>query len=264
MKKLFFLFVPFSVLIACVNHDLNKTFDCSLSDLTIDVSAVAPATSCSTTDGSISVIASGGKQPYVYLLNDIAQPSNEFNGLHAGIYSVGVTDANGCDTLLSNIMVMAKDFSFTTTLGEDNLCLGNNGSVTVEVSEGNPPYQYKIDNSEFTESNIFTGLSNGNHVIEVRDNIACTISLNVTVPRGITGTSWSSDIQPIMEKSCALSGCHNGTTRLDLRIYSNAKKHAAEIKTLTRNRSMPFDGTPLTQNQIELISCWVDDGAEEN
>jgi hypothetical protein len=75
--------------------------------------------------------------------------------------------------------------------------------------------------------------------------------------------SWTSDIKPIIEKSCAISGCHNGITRTDLRIYSNAKKHAAEIKSLTRNRDMPFDGS-IPQSQIDLISCWVDDGALEN
>jgi hypothetical protein len=263
MKKLSPFIVPFLLLVSCVSHDLNKTVDCSLSDLSLSINSVAMATSCSTTDGSIYIEVSGGKQPYAYLLNNEVQPSGTFTNLHAGIYSVGVRDANGCDTVLTNITVMAKDFSFTTQLQADDQCLSDNGSVVIEVSQGNPPYNYSIDGGGFSEINTFAGLSNGDHVIVVKDNQECTIALNVTVPRGTTGVSWLSDIKPILEKSCAISGCHNGITRTDLRIYNNAKKHAAEIKSLTRDRSMPFDGSIL-QSQIDLISCWVDDGAQEN
>jgi hypothetical protein len=263
MKNLSVLTIPFLLLVSCVSHDLNHAVDCSLSDLSLSINSVTTATSCSTTDGSIYIEVSGGKQPYVYLLNSQEQPSGTFTNLHAGIYSVGVRDANGCDTVLTNIIVMAKDFSFASQLEPDDQCLSDNGSVVIEVSDGNPPYNYSIDGGGFSETNTFSGLSNGDHLIIVKDNQECTIALNVTVPRGNTGVSWTSDIKPIIEKSCAVSGCHNGITRTDLRLYSNAKKHAVEIKSLTRDRSMPFDGS-IPQSQIDLISCWVDDGALEN
>lgn len=263
MKNLSVLILPFLLLVSCVSHDLNRTVDCSLSDLSLSINSVTMATSCSTTDGSIYIEVSGGKQPYAYLLNSEVQPSGTFTNLHAGIYSVGVRDANGCDTVLTNITVMAKDFSFTTQLTADDQCLSDNGTVVIDVSDGNPPYNYSIDGGGFSEVNSFSGLSHGDHTIIVKDNQECAIALNVTVPRANTGVSWTSDIKPIIEKSCAISGCHNGITRTDLRIYSNAKKHAAEIKTLTRNRDMPFDGS-IPQSQIDLISCWVDDGAIEN
>jgi hypothetical protein len=67
-----------------------------------------------------------------------------------------------------------------------------------------------------------------------------------------------------MDASCALTGCHNGVSRPDLRIYANAKKYSYQIKEFTQDRSMPFDGPPLQQSEIDLITCWVDDGALEN
>jgi hypothetical protein len=90
------------------------------------------------------------------------------------------------------------------------------------------------------------------------------VTLTVTIPQGITGTSWSNDILPIMEKNCAITGCHNGTSRSNnFSQYASAKSFAKTIKSKTQDRTMPFDGS-LTQQQIDLIACWVDDGALQN
>jgi len=84
------------------------------------------------------------------------------------------------------------------------------------------------------------------------------------VPRANTGISWANQIKPIVDVSCAKSGCHvNGTGRIDLTKFDVVKANAAQIKTRVVNKSMPFDGT-LTADQIELIACWVDDGAFNN
>lgn len=90
------------------------------------------------------------------------------------------------------------------------------------------------------------------------------VTLTITIPQGTTGTSWAVDIKPIMEKNCAITGCHNGVSRSnDFREFTSAKSHAKSIKSKTQDRSMPFDGA-LTQNEIDLIACWVDDGALQN
>lgn len=53
---------------------------------------------CQQQDGSIEVIdVTGGTAPYAYSLNGGASGQNTiFNGLSGGMYTVGVTDANGC------------------------------------------------------------------------------------------------------------------------------------------------------------------------
>ncbi len=75
--------------------------------------------------------------------------------------------------------------------------------------------------------------------------------------------SWQEDILPIIEQSCAVSGCHNGISRVDFRSYNSAKSNAADIRDMTKDRSMPFDST-LPQDQIDLIECWVNNGALNN
>lgn len=78
------------------------------------------------------------------------------------------------------------------------------------------------------------------------------------------GTSWQKDILPIMEASCAGVGCHDGISRRDWTDYEEVKQYATAIKQRTQDRSMPFDGPPLPQEQINIIACWVDAGAPEN
>src|SRR5690606_3167790 len=181
-----------------------------------------------------------------------------------GIFTVGVKDKNGCEKAIENIPVMAEGFSFSAIVQENTTCVGTgNGSVSIMVEEGIPPYEYKFGNQDFAESNTFQSLTHGNYNMLLKDGNGCTVSLSVTIPKGVTGTSWQNDVQPLIKTYCALTGCHNGLSRPDLRVYEKAKQYASQIKAFTQDRSMPFDGS-LTQNQIDIISCWVDEGALNN
>ena len=263
MRAILILSCCLALMASCSSDD--DPVDCEKNGPSINLNQVINATSCSTSDGAIEVAASGGKEPYTFLVN--GQPvegPGVIPNLPAGVYSVAVRDANLCSASVDNITILAADFSFSTILEPNTSCLGGNGAVTIEVASTNPPYSYREANGDFTTENHFTGLSTGNHTFSVKDNNDCIVTLTVTVPQGNTATSWADDILPIMEKNCAISGCHNGVSRSNnFREYASVKTHAKEIKSKTRDRSMPFDGS-LTQNQIELISCWVDDGAPKN
>ena len=248
---------------ACSSED--DPVNCEKEALVINLDGTVNATSCSSNDGSILVSVSGGKEPYTFLINqqEVSDP-DVLHSLSAGSYFVEVQDANKCVASLDNIMILAEDFSFNTDILPNTSCLSGNGSVTVNIQSSNPPYSYKLGNGNFIPDNTFTGLASGNHTITVLDNNNCSVNLTVTIPKGMTGTSWTNDIKPILEKKCATSGCHNGVSRsTDFREFSSAKTHAKSIKSKTQDRSMPFDDT-LTQNQIDLIGCWVDDGAFQN
>lgn len=262
MRKILLSLIVFYLLIGC-GEDVDPV-DCEKSGPIISLGVVEDAASCSIADGSIKVSGSAGKEPYQFSLNDSPfQTSGQFDALSAGIYTVNVKDANGCTSSVDNVQVKALDFSFTATISPDNSCLSGDGQIVVDVSDGNPPYTFKLGNGSFSDDNSFSGLASGNHTIVVKDNSGCDITLNLTVPRGFSGTSWAAQIKPIMENSCSQSGCHNGSSRPDLRKIENAKFYAKSIKSKTQDRSMPREGT-LTQQQIDLIACWVDDGALDN
>ena len=248
---------------ACSSDD--DPVDCEKSGPSIMINEILAASNCSTHDGLIGVTVSGGKEPYSIFVNDRAMGSvNEISDLAAGSYSVKVTDANHCSATVDNVNILSSDFSFTTDIQPNTSCLAGNGAVTINVENTNPPYTFQLGNGSFSSSNSFNGLKTGSHSITVQDNSNCRVTLSVSIPRGSSGTSWTNDIKPIMEKHCATSGCHNGVSRsTNFREYSSAKTYAGSIKSKTRDKSMPFDGS-LTQSQIDLISCWVDDGALQN
>ena|SRR5687768_6872689 len=83
--------------------------------------------------------------------------------------------------------------------------------------------------------------------------------------------SFTGDIKPIIETKCAISGCHNGDMGSDLDWNNFAAFHAraasGEVKFRVTNRIMPpsdSHGGPLTQEQIDAIACWSDQGALNN
>lgn len=74
--------------------------------------------------------------------------------------------------------------------------------------------------------------------------------------------SFQMDIKPIIDSKCIQ--CHNGDVQpLDFRTYQPIKDNAGQVKALTASGAMPRQGS-LTEEQIKLIGCWVDEGAPDN
>lgn len=79
--------------------------------------------------------------------------------------------------------------------------------------------------------------------------------------------SLQNNIQPIMAANCAIPSCHvAGGQFPNFTNKSNIIANASEIKTRTRNRTMPpaSSGKSLTSEQIQQITCWVNSGAPDN
>lgn len=79
------------------------------------------------------------------------------------------------------------------------------------------------------------------------------------------------DIKPIIQTKCAVGGCHNGDMGDDLNWtnFSEFHKRASSgyVKFRVTHRVMPPSDSPagpLTQEQINAIACWTDQGALNN
>lgn len=250
---------------ACSSDD-PESVDCSTLSVSVPGSGRQNPTDCTTADGSITATASGGQEPYQFSLNGGTFQSNpEFVNLGAGEYSVTVRDVNNCEASVNSVMLsitgITIDFTATAT---NSGCKTGEGMLTITATGGSGDFSYRIGSGSFVTTNVFDGLTAGNKSVTVRDNANnCTITKSVSV---LSGSSYATDVEPIMKTSCAVSGCHvsGGAAPFTLTSVASAQAHASEIKTATANGSMPKEGTPLTQLQKDRIACWVDDGAPNN
>ncbi len=95
-----------------------------------------------TSDGSIDLSVSGGTPGYTYGW-DTGAITEDISGLPAGLYSVTITDNNGCITFAFGVLINPGVFSLTS-INSNVTCAGiNNGSINLVASNdtsnnGNP------------------------------------------------------------------------------------------------------------------------------
>lgn len=83
--------------------------------------------------------------------------------------------------------------------------------------------------------------------------------------------SFSEDVQPIIMNSCAVSGCHTASSAANgivLESYQEIFDLRDEILKTIRHEAgvtaMPIGADQLSTEQIQKISCWIEQGALNN
>lgn len=99
-----------------------------------------------------------------------------------GVYKVRAVSADGCMVMMSGSVDVRKNKVAAAITTQDVSCrLGNDGQITVIASGGSAPYSYSINGKAGVASNVFTGLTAGNYIIQVTDVVGCTLAAPVTV-----------------------------------------------------------------------------------
>ncbi len=133
-------------------------------------------------NGAIEVMASGGTGIIQYAISPNLNQfvtTNTFSNLTPGSYDIIVQDQNGCFevasvTIIEPTVLMAEVINVV-----ENRCLGDNdGSFTVEISGGTPPYTTSLNNTDpanFLPNQFsFSGLVGGEaYFIFVKDANDC-------------------------------------------------------------------------------------------
>ncbi len=73
--------------------------------------------------------------------------------------------------------------------------------------------------------------------------------------------SFADNVKPIIDSRCV--SCHNGNQSPDLRTYEGVSNNAQRVRSQVVSRRMPLNGS-LSDDQIELIRCWIENGALNN
>ncbi|MFH1321867.1 MAG: gliding motility-associated C-terminal domain-containing protein [Bacteroidota bacterium] len=132
------------------------------------------ATTNGGTDGTATAIPSGGTPPYTYIWSDL-QNNQTALGLGFGIYSVTVTDINGCEASGSVLVNEPACSSFSAnTSGADVSCNGlSNGTAIATASGGATPYTFQWNDNNSQVNDTAFNLSSGYYTVTITDNVNC-------------------------------------------------------------------------------------------
>lgn len=151
--------------------------------------------SCSSTDGSITIVVNGGSTPYTYtLVNSSAEETivtsyettQVFGNLSTGEYTIFVEDQSGCNYSEEVTLISDTKFQIITNV-TGTTCNNSNGVLSVNVEEGYElPLTYNLDGSNILVDSGLTGitvnnLSEGSHTIIVTDSTGCSVKNNFVI-----------------------------------------------------------------------------------
>ena len=129
--------------------------------------------------GKISTLVTGGIPGYTYAWTETGVPGfsstlANLSGLAAGTYNLTVTDSKGCTATLPVVVGTAAAISIVPTATNAS-CNGlNNGSISLQVNGGTPPYTYLWNDGNPSQNR--TSLAPGTYSVTVTDANGCKAS----------------------------------------------------------------------------------------
>ncbi|MCB0641344.1 MAG: PKD domain-containing protein, partial [Phaeodactylibacter sp.] len=132
-------------------------------------------------DGAAMAVPQNGEAPFTFSWSN-GQTTAIITGLEAGVYTVTVTDANGCSGVAS-VTIEEPPLLMVNANGQDATCPGvDDGMAQAQVVGGTNPYTYSWSNGMTTA--LITGLEPGVYTVTVTDANGCTASDQVTISEG--------------------------------------------------------------------------------
>lgn len=172
--------IPFGIYDLTVTDLNNCSYDISI-EVTQPDSLEAYGTVvdaiCEGPNGGIDLTIVGGTTPYNYLWSN-GDTIQDIDSVTLGVYSVNVTDANGCtvsyqDTVGSySVMSLGRDIYHP-------LCYGDFGAIDLTVIEGTAPYTFTWSNGDTTQN--ISDIPAGTYSVTVTDANLCAQSATYEV-----------------------------------------------------------------------------------
>jgi hypothetical protein len=129
-----------------------------------------------TEDYSIVINGTSILASYLWSTGDT---TDTINNLSPGVYSVVITNDNGC--VISDSVLISQPNPINISYSSNNVstCLGNDGSIDITVTGGNTPYTYFWSNSDTIQD--ISNLSSGIYSLNITDNNGCLDSITIVI-----------------------------------------------------------------------------------
>ena len=161
--------------------------------------------SCLLTNGSATVVATGGAGGFSYSWSN-GETTATISNIGTGSYTVDVMDASGCIASAS-VNVNSTGVNAIVSAQTDATCEGgDDGSATVTPSGGQAPYTYLWSPSGGTGATA-TGLAPGVYTVTVTDYLGCAVIVSVNI--GFINAA------PLVDLGADTTLCDGSTLTLD-------------------------------------------------
>ena len=145
--------------------------------------------------GSIQIQVIGGTPQYTFQWSNSSITEDLYN-LSAGIYSVDITDQNGCG-LTKSFTIDEPLFPIILSANLTSVeCYGTNtGSIDLTISGGSSPYQTQWNSADTTQD--IYNLNTGTYSVTIVDNNQCFIDTSFFIPENneITISATTTDVR---------------------------------------------------------------------
>jgi PKD repeat protein len=133
-------------------------------------------------NGSILAQVSGGYSPYHYTWAPGTFPDSiAIVGLRAGLYTLLVTDSNGCTATANTTVTDNGPVVAATVTTPINCYGGNNGVATASVTGGVAPFSYTWQTTPPQNGAVLPNLVAGTYRVHLTDGAGCTSDTSITL-----------------------------------------------------------------------------------
>ncbi|MFK8007346.1 MAG: gliding motility-associated C-terminal domain-containing protein [Saprospiraceae bacterium] len=202
----------------------------------------------SASDGSLSINAFGGTEPYNYQWED-GTFGFQRNNLSAGTYSVTVTDFNGCSLNSSITLQEPTSLNINKNIINPVSCINTpDGTLGADVTGGTPPYNFQWENGN--QNQTAENLTCGVYPLTVTDANGCSetavfglqcppvMNVNITATSDYNGFNVSC---PESADGIAEASIQNGTAPFSYEWSSGASNISADNLTAGINSLIVTD-----------------------
>lgn len=153
-------------------------------------------------DGSATVGPTGGVAPYTFTWSPepgTGQGTPFAEGLCAGVYSVAIADASGCDTTITVLILEPQPLVLDAAVQNESCNAACDGAISAVVTGGTAPYLYQWDPAPGSGQGtpFAEGLCAGTYTLTVTDANGCvvqeTFSIQGPDPLALAATSAASE-----------------------------------------------------------------------
>ncbi|HMX39265.1 MAG TPA: T9SS type A sorting domain-containing protein, partial [Saprospiraceae bacterium] len=212
-------------------------------------------------DGTATAAPSGGTAPYTYLWNTGGNTAT-ITGLLPGVYTVTVTDTQGC-TAVQAVTVNAYNCSIQSTVNAVNVtCHGaSNGSASVSLTGGTAPFTYAWSTGANTPT--VSGLPPGQYTVVVTDAANCPseASFVITQPNTLNANASSSDASGPTASDGSVSAGPTGGTPNYIYLWSTGATSASVSGLLPGTYTVTVSDangcTSSDETEVSFIDCTI-------